>query len=86
MNPGTGTAIALIDADEHMKKVGFGTVRTRTPINSYFDYLDRQDKVPEQSLIRWWFAYGDEAIRVNSARECSSSRNIASPCSASSSG
>ena len=65
MNPSTGTAVALIDADEHMKKVGFGTIRTRTPISSYFDYLDQQDKVPSQSLIRWWFAYGDETVRVN---------------------
>ena len=69
MNPSTGTAIALIDADEHMKKVGFGTVRTRTPINSYFDYLDQQQKVPSQSLIRWWFAYADEAIRVNTTHD-----------------
>ena len=66
MNSNTGTAVALIDADEHMKKVGFGTVKTKLGINSYFDHLDRMgDKVPSQSLIRWWFAYADEPIKIS---------------------
>lgn len=69
MQPNTGTALALIDADEHMKKVGFGTVQTRTPVNSYFDYLDRQPKVPSQSLIRWWFSFADQPVRVNQAKD-----------------
>ncbi|MEM8735852.1 MAG: DUF1598 domain-containing protein, partial [Planctomycetota bacterium] len=62
----TGTAVALVDADEHMKKLGFGTVRTSVEIDSYFDHLDRQSgKVPSQSLIRWWFAFADKPIRVS---------------------
>lgn len=69
MSAHTGTAVALVDADEHMKKVGFGTVATRQRINSYFDYLDQQDQVPSQSLIRWWFAYADDPIRVNATRD-----------------
>ncbi len=66
MHASTGTAIALIDADEHMKRVGFGTVATRQRINSYFDYLDQQTSVPKQSLIRWWFAYADQPVLSNS--------------------
>jgi hypothetical protein len=69
MSPNTGTAVALLDADEHMKKVGFGTVRTQVPVSSYFDFLDQQSRVPTQSLIRWWFAYADQPIRVNTARD-----------------
>lgn len=69
MDSNTGTAIALIDADEHMKKVGLGTVQTSVRINSYFHYLDLQEKAPEQSLIRWWFAYSDQPIRVDPNRE-----------------
>lgn len=68
MAANTGTAVALIDADEHMKKVGFGTVATRQRINSYFDYLDQQEQVPSQSLIRWWFAFKDSPIRVSQDR------------------
>ncbi|MCR9292327.1 MAG: DUF1598 domain-containing protein [bacterium] len=64
MPANTGTAVALIDADEHMKKVGFGAAKTPTPINSYFDYLDRQAQVPNQSLIRWWFSYADSPVSV----------------------
>lgn len=61
----TGTAVALVDADEHMKKLGFGTAHTAVPLNSYFDHLDRQGgPPPTQSLIRWWFAFSDETIRV----------------------
>lgn len=60
------TALALLDADEHMKQVGFGTVETPVPIRSYFDFLELQPKVPSQSLIRWWFSFSAEPIRANS--------------------
>lgn len=69
MSAQTGTAIALIDADEHMKRVGFGTVATEPKIRSYFDFLDRQATVPQQSLIRWWFAYANEPILSNSQQD-----------------
>ncbi|MEM7478204.1 MAG: DUF1598 domain-containing protein [Planctomycetota bacterium] len=66
MNSNTGTAVALVDADEHMKKVGFGTVNTKTRIDSYFDHLSKLgDKVPNQSLIRWWFAFADKPVRIS---------------------
>lgn len=65
MRARSGTAIALLDADEHMKKVGFGTVKLTRPIDTYFDHLDRQADVPAQSMVRWWFAYADQPVRVN---------------------
>lgn len=69
MNPATGTALALLDADEHMKKVGFGTVRTSPRVESYFDHLDKQRTVAAQSLIRWWFAYSGDKIKVSPTRD-----------------
>ncbi len=63
------TAIALIDADEHMKRVGFGTAKTTPYVKSYFDFLDEQAAVPNQSLVRWWFAYSSEPIQVNGANQ-----------------
>ena len=63
------TAIALVDADEHMKRIGFGTVKTTPYVKSYFDFLDEQAAVPNQSLVRWWFAFSDEPIRANGANQ-----------------
>lgn len=63
------TALALVDADEHMKRVGFGTVKTTPYVKSYFDFLDEQAAVPNQSLVRWWFAFSDEPIRANGANQ-----------------
>ncbi|MCC6508234.1 MAG: DUF1598 domain-containing protein [Pirellulaceae bacterium] len=63
----SSTALALVDADEHMKRVGLGLASTRPKIKTYFDHLDRQGKAQPQSLIRWWFAYNTSAINVNAA-------------------
>ncbi len=63
----TGTATALVDADEHMKRVGFGTLATQPAVKSYFDFMDLQPVVPQQSLIRWWFSYANAPIEVNPA-------------------
>ncbi|MCA9193801.1 MAG: DUF1598 domain-containing protein [Planctomycetales bacterium] len=60
------TAIALIDADEHMKRVGFDLDVPKLGVDSYFDHLGRQAKPAEQSMIRWWFAYSDEPIIASS--------------------
>ncbi len=62
------TAVALIDADEHMKRVAFGTVKTFPRVKTYFDFLDEQAAVPSQSLVRWWFAFSDEPIQASGAK------------------
>ncbi len=69
MKNGSSTAQALIDADVHMKQVGFGVSPTAAAIETYFDHLDRLAKVPPQSLIRWWFAYADQPVRTSASRE-----------------
>lgn len=65
MDPTTSTALALVDADEHMKRVGLGLAMTVPKIKTYFDHLERKGQAPAQSLIRWWFAYNDAPITVN---------------------
>ena len=65
IDPRSGTALALVDVDEHMKRVGLGLSSTVPKIKSYFDHLDRKGAAPPQSLIRWWFAYNNAAISVN---------------------
>lgn len=68
MPSGSPAAVALVAADEHMKRIGFGTERTLVPMQSYFDHLDRLADVPEQSLIRWWFAYASQPVRTETVR------------------
>jgi Protein of unknown function (DUF1598) len=67
MPEGCATAIALLDADEHMKRVGFGKEATSPRIKTYFDFLNEQASIPKQSLIRWWFAFTDESIQVDAS-------------------
>ncbi len=63
------TALALVDADEHMKRVGLGLEITSPRIKTYFDHLDRAGKAPTQSLIRWWFAYNPATINASAAND-----------------
>ena len=65
IDPRSGTALALVDVDEHMKRVGLGLSNTVPKIKSYFEHLDRKGAAPAQSLIRWWFSYNNAAIDVN---------------------
>jgi hypothetical protein len=65
IEPTTGTALALLDADEHMKRVGFGEEKVAAPVKTYFDFVEELQQPPSQSLVRWWFAYSDEEIGVN---------------------
>lgn len=62
-------AMALVLADEHMKQLGFETAQSPVAIKSYFEHLDRQVDVPAQSLVRWWFAFGNEPIRANEGKD-----------------
>lgn len=68
LHANSGTALAMIDADEHMKRVGFGLERTPVGIKSYFEQMEQLKAPQAQSLVRWWFAYADEPIRVNPQR------------------
>jgi hypothetical protein len=55
------TAMALLVADEHMKRVGMGMVDvTRGPLRSdvinYWQACEKSGTVPGDSMVRWWFA------------------------------
>ncbi len=63
------TALALVNADEHMKRVGLGLETTTPRIKTYFDHLERSGKAPAQSLIRWWFAYNPATINASAAND-----------------
>lgn len=65
LDSSSSTAVALIDADEHMKRVGLGAARTTPHVRSYFENLDSDTSLPQQSLIRWWFSYSDQPLSVN---------------------
>lgn len=69
IDAGSNTALALVNADEHMKRVGLGLATTTPKIKTYFDHLNRQGAAPAQSLIRWWFAYNNAAIQVNAGND-----------------
>lgn len=68
MNPRCGTAVALLTADEQMKMLGFGKVAYAVPVKSYFSHLESQNRIPAESMIRWWFAYSDLHLSSNSSQ------------------
>lgn len=55
------TAMALLVADEHMKRVGMGMIDvTRGPLSSrvlnYWQACEKSGTIPGHSMVRWWFA------------------------------
>lgn len=55
------TAMALLVADEHMKRVGLGMVDVnRGPLHSnvvnYWHACEKTGAIPGNSMMRWWFA------------------------------
>jgi hypothetical protein len=55
------TAMALLVADEHMKRLGMGMVQARPgPRNSrlvnYWEACKESKSIPAESMVRWWFA------------------------------
>jgi len=60
------TALALLVADEHMKRVGLGMVDVpptsfkanpiSTSVVNYWQACQKSGEVPGESMVRWWFA------------------------------
>ena len=65
IEPRCSTALALVTADELMKRYGLGLSKGSVPLKTYFDQLNRTKSVQPQSLIRWWFAYTDQPVLAN---------------------
>lgn len=65
IEPKCSTALALVNADELMKRYGLGLSKGPVTLKTYFDHLARGKSLKPQSLIRWWFAYTDKPVVAN---------------------
>lgn len=54
------TAVALLIADEHMKRIGLGLDGGPGTLMSYWEESEKRGSVPSSALIRWWFALRDD--------------------------
>jgi hypothetical protein len=54
------TALALLIADEHMKRIGLGLDIGPASLMSYWEESEKRGKIPASALIRWWFALRDD--------------------------
>lgn len=57
------TGIALLVADEHMKRVGLGLETGPPTLKSYWQEAEKRGAIQNSGLIRWWFALRDD-IRI----------------------
>ncbi|MDZ4847804.1 MAG: DUF1598 domain-containing protein [Pirellulaceae bacterium] len=60
------TGVALLVADEHMKRIGLGLENGPAKLRSYWEEADKRGAIQSSGLIRWWFALRDDIqIGVN---------------------
>ncbi len=57
------TGIALLIADEHMKRIGLGLEKGPAKLLSYWEEGEKRGAIKASGLIRWWFALRD-GIRI----------------------
>ena len=73
------TAVALIDADEHMKRVALEQL-IPSASEDLLRFLGRAIDGSDQSIVRWWFAFSDEPIERMERITCSSYRTMRCVC------
>ncbi len=54
------TGIALLIADEHMKRIGLGLENGPASLLSYWEEAEKRGAIRSSGLIRWWFALRDD--------------------------
>jgi len=54
------TGIALLIADEHMKRIGLGLEKGPPSLLSYWEEAEKRGAIRASGLIRWWFALRDD--------------------------
>lgn len=59
------TGLALLVADQHMKRVGLGLEPAVRGMKDYVQIADSLDAVPGKGLVRWWFALEKQAVDVD---------------------
>lgn len=61
------TGLALLIADQHMKRIGLGLEAGPKGMPDYIRIADQLQSLPGQGLVRWWFAIQPQTIETNDA-------------------
>lgn len=60
---GCATGVALLVADEHMKRLGLELAdKSNVPLTTYWKASAQQKKISPKTLVRWWFALAQQPI------------------------
>lgn len=63
------TALALLVADQHMKRIGLGLEAAPKGMRDYFQQIELTGGNTNQSMVRWWFAIA--SMQIERDRESS---------------
>lgn len=65
LDPSSPTALALLEADIHMKRLGLGLETVSGSLNSYPEWAEKLGIQPSGQLLRWWFTPDYPEISCN---------------------
>ena len=65
LDPSSPTALALLEADIHMKRLGLGLESLTGSLNSYPEWAEKLGIQPSGQLLRWWFTPDYPEISCN---------------------
>jgi hypothetical protein len=65
LEPASPTALALLEADIHMKRLGLGLESAGEQLTSYPDWSEKLGLQPSGQLLRWWFTPDYPEIQCN---------------------
>jgi hypothetical protein len=65
LSPSSPTALALLEADIHMKRLGLGLETAKDILESYPKLAEKSATQPDQQLVRWWFTPDYPEILTN---------------------
>ena len=65
LEPASPTALALLEADIHMKRLGLGLESSGDQLTSYPDWSEKLGLQPSGQLLRWWFTPDYPEIQCN---------------------
>lgn len=59
------TALALVAADQHLKKLGLGLEKGPKGLLDYMEHAERLGTDLNQAMVRWWFAIRSQGLGVH---------------------
>jgi hypothetical protein len=65
LDPASPTALALLEADIHMKRLGLGLEVPPNGLMNYPDWAEKLGLQPSGQLLRWWFTPDYPEIQCN---------------------